>query len=140
MDGWLCNTVINRHLFQLFFLSVLQASHSKLVYIYKMHLSWLLKTLEIFSLFFCQLNKCSRELANHRFLLLLHFRKYPNFYRNGISILSYESKLYLMLHLIREKTLKTYREVNIGNIRQPHRYELHAGNFNTLSKPLRNLT
>ncbi len=37
--------------------SVLQPSKSKFVYIYKMYLCWSAKTLETFSLYFCQLNK-----------------------------------------------------------------------------------
>ncbi len=61
-------------LFQLF-RNLLQPSKSKCVHIYKIHLRWSVKTLEIFSLYFCQLHKSLREWTNHRFLVLLHFYK-----------------------------------------------------------------
>ncbi len=38
------------------FWSALQPSKSTFVHIYKLHLRWSVKTLEIFSLYFCQLN------------------------------------------------------------------------------------
>ncbi len=66
------------------FWSVLQPSKTKCVHIYKIHLQWSVKTLEIFSLYFCQLNKSLRELTNHRFLTFMHFTKCPNF--SGIGV------------------------------------------------------
>ncbi len=39
------------------FWNVLQPSKTKCVHIYKIHLRWSVKTWEIFSLYFCQLNK-----------------------------------------------------------------------------------
>ena len=56
------------------FLSVLQASNSKYVYIYKIQSSWSGNTLKVISLYFCHLNEGSRELTiiDSEFYCILH--------------------------------------------------------------------
>ncbi len=105
------------------FWNVLQPSKTKFVHIYKIHLHWSVKTLEIFSLYFCQLNKSWRELTNHRFLILLHFTKHPKCSGIGVVEKQWKSSMvecknalckwpFRLLHYINTVKIKPAGKVN----------------------------